>query len=290
MVGPLGFVPSKADISLFIYMKGSSLFYLLVYVDDIVITSSSPDVDAILADLKNDFAIKDMGDLHYFLGIDIKKVADGILFTQEKYAMDILCCVGMLSCKLAPTPLSASDKLPAYIGDPLGAEAVTKYCSTVGALQYLSHTRPDLAYSINKVCQYLHSPTSLHWTTVKRILRYLQHTLSTGLLIRRLDSTLLSAFSNADWADCSDDRKSTSRFVVFLGSNLVSWSAKKQSTISRSSTEAKYKSMANAIARLMWVQALLRELHISSPGSACLCGVTTWAPSTSPRILRFMVA
>jgi hypothetical protein len=268
----MGFIPSKADISLLIYKKGRVIIYLLVYVDDIVITSSSPTaVDALLADLKNDFAIKDLGDdLHYFLGIEVKKVADGILLTQEKYTTDILCHAGMLSCKRAPIPLSTSDKLSAFTGDPLGAEAVTKYRSMVGALQYLSHTRRDLAYSINKVCQYLRSPTSVHWTAVKRILRYLQHTLSTGLLIQRSNSTLLSAFSDADWVGCLDDRKSTGGFAVFLGSNLVSWSAKKQSTVSRSSTEVEYKSMSNATIELMWVQAILQELYILSPGSARL--------------------
>jgi hypothetical protein len=135
-------------------MKGAVTIYLLVYVDDSVITSSPPAVNALLADLKNDFAIKDLGDLHYFLDIEVKKVADGILLTQEKYATYILCCAGMLSCKPAPTPLSASDKLSAYTRDPLGAEASPKYRSMVIDLQYLSHTLPDLAYSINKMCQY----------------------------------------------------------------------------------------------------------------------------------------
>jgi hypothetical protein len=143
-------------------------------VDDIIITSSSPAaIDALLANLKSDFAINDLGDLHYFLGIEVKKVDDGVLLTQEKYATDILRRVGMLQCKPVPTPLSMSDKLSAYAGEPLGAEEVIKYRSTGGALQYLSHTRSDLTYSINKVCQFLHSPTSIHWTAIKRILRYI---------------------------------------------------------------------------------------------------------------------
>jgi hypothetical protein len=95
---------------------------------------------------------------------------------------------------------------------------------------------------------------------VKRILRYIKLTVTHGLLIRKSGSTLLSAFSDADWAGCLDDRKSTDGFVIFMGSNLVSWSGKKQPTISRSSTEAEYKSMTNATTELMWVQSLLREL------------------------------
>jgi hypothetical protein len=168
-------------------------------VDDIIITSSSPAaIDALLANLKSDFAINDLGDLHYFLGTEVRKVDDGVLLTQEKYATDILRRVGMLQCKPVPTPLSMSHELSTYAGEPHGVEEVTKYRSIGGALQYLSHTRPDLTYSINKVCQFLHSPTSIHWTAIKRILRYIQHTLHMGLLIRKSDSTLLSAFSDAD--------------------------------------------------------------------------------------------
>jgi hypothetical protein len=195
---------------------------------------------------------------------------DGILLSQEKYATDILRRVGMLACKPVATPLSVSEKLSAHAGDQLGPKDVTQYRSIVGALQYLSLTRPDLAYSINKVCQYLKAPTTIHWTAVKRILRYIKFTMGLGLHIRRASSTIPSAFSDADWAGCSDDRKSTGGFAVYFGSNLVSWCVKKQPTVSRSSTEAEYKSMANATTELMWLQTLLKELCVSCPKGAHL--------------------
>ena len=116
----------------------------------------------------------------------------------------------------------------------------------------------------------MHTPTTVHWSAVKRILRYLKYTYSVGLNIHRSLSTLVSAFSDADWAGCSDDRRSTGGFAVYLGSNLISWSAQKQSTVSRSSTEAEYKSMANATAEIMWVQGLLKELGIQAPKAARL--------------------
>jgi hypothetical protein len=134
----------------------------------------------------------------------------------------------MLNCKAAVTLLSTSEKLSGQQGEPLAVEDATKYCSIVGALQYLTLTRPDIAFAVNKVCQYLHNPTSTHWTTVKRILRYLKHTMGIGLNIRNSSSTLVSAFSDVDWAGCFDDRKSTGGFTVFLGPNLISWCAKKQ--------------------------------------------------------------
>jgi hypothetical protein len=97
----------------------------------------------------------------------------------------------------------------------------------VGALQHLTLTRPVISFAASKVCQYLHAPTTIHWTTVKRIIRYVKHTTSVGLTFKRSNSTLVSAFSDADWAGCVDDRRSTGGFAVYFGSNLVSWSARK---------------------------------------------------------------
>jgi histone deacetylase 1/2 len=129
----LGFYASKANTSLFFYMKGSITIYLLLYVDDIiVIDSSSKVVEALLADLKKDFSLKDLGDLSYFLGIEVKKVADGIVLSQSKYANDLLKRVDMEFCKPVVTPLSTSEKVSSYVGSFLGSEA--KYRSIVGAL------------------------------------------------------------------------------------------------------------------------------------------------------------
>ena len=107
-------------------------------------------------------------------------------------------------------------------GELLSSEDATRYRSIVGALQYLTLTRPDISFSVNKVCQFLHSPTTLHWTAVKRILRYIKGSMATGLKICRSSSSLVSAFSDADWAGCLDDRRSTGGFAVFFGSNLIS--------------------------------------------------------------------
>jgi hypothetical protein len=213
----LGFSACKADTSLFFYNKGGVSIFLLIYVGDIVVASSSEkDVDALLHDLGLDFALKDLGILHYFLGIEVKSVADGILLTQEKYAKDLLSRVHMTGCKPVDTPLSVSEKLSLADGDALSSEDSIRYRSIVGTLHYITLTRPDIAYSVNKVCQFLHVPTTVHWTAVKRILRYLCGTISLGLHLSRCSSTLVSAFSDADWAGCPDDRRSTGGFAVFL--------------------------------------------------------------------------
>jgi hypothetical protein len=119
-------------------------------------------VDAILFDLKANFALKDLGNLHYFLGIEVKSLPDGLLLAHHKYAMYLLCRVGMLACKAVSTPMSTSMKLSAHEGEHLGLEDTTNYHSVVGSLQYISHTHPDLPFTINKACQYLQSPMMAH--------------------------------------------------------------------------------------------------------------------------------
>ena len=114
----------------------------------------------------------------------------------------------MLKCTPVTTPMASSERLCSTDGDPLSPEETTQYRSIVGGLQYLTMTRPDLSFVVNKVCQYLHEPRTPHWSAVKRILRYVRHTVDTGLQLWSTPSTLLSAFSDADWAGSNDDRRS----------------------------------------------------------------------------------
>jgi len=201
---------------------------MLVYVDDIAIAGSTPvAVDHLVRSLSDSFPIKDLGPLQYFLGLEASYNSGGMILTQKKYALDLLYRVSMENCRPVSTPLSVTEHLAREVGTPLGVEDATRYRSIVGGLQYLTLTRPDLSFAVNKVCQYLSQPTNEHWEAVKRILRYVKGTLSTGLRIRKSPSTGVGIFTDADWAGCIDDRRSTSGFAVFVVSNLISWSAKK---------------------------------------------------------------
>jgi hypothetical protein len=262
----LGFLSSKADSSLFILQNTSLTMFVLVYVDDIIITASVPEaIPDLLQHLRTSFAIKDLGKLNFFLGVEVTALTSGLLLSQRRYILDLLKRTNMLEAKPISSPMASSSSLSAFAGDPM--EDPLLYRSTVGSLQYLSLTRPDLAFAVNRVCQFMHKPSKLHWQAVKRILHYFKHTLSHGLLLTRSNVSNLEVFSDADWAGCPDDRKSTGGYYVFLGSNLISWSSKKHPTVSRSSTEAEYKSVANATIELLWIQSLLRELgvRLSSP-------------------------
>lgn len=264
-----GFKMSLSDNSLFYLDKDGAKMFILVYVDDIIVASaSSQAVTTLLRKLGDEFALKDLGDLSYFLGIEVNKVNDGIILTQGKYANDLLKRVNMASCKSVSTPMTVGAKLHSAGGTLLGQNDATRYRSIVGALQYLTLTRPDISFAVNKVCQFLHAPTDEHWAAVKRILRYIKSCTKLGIKIAKTNSLLVSAFSDADWAGCLDDRRSTGGFAVFLGTNLISWSARKQPTVSRSSTEAEYKAVANATAEIMWIQTLLREIGVQSPQQA----------------------
>ncbi|GJT50872.1 ribonuclease H-like domain-containing protein [Tanacetum coccineum] len=137
----------------------------------------------------------------------------------------------------------------------------TLYCSLVGALQYLTFTRPDLSYVVQQVCLYMHDHREPHLLALKRILHYVRGTLDHGLHLHAFSMTQLVAYTNADWAGCPVTRRSTSGYCVFLGDNLLSWSAKRQVTLSRSSAEAEYRGVANVVAETAWIHNLLRELH-----------------------------
>jgi hypothetical protein len=245
----------------------SSIF--LIYVDDIIVTG--PDTEAIsqlICNLQKDFALKDLGPLHYFLGVEALFDKHGLFLSQRRYITELLKKTNMLNANGVSSPMSSSASLSQFTGDAFSDD--TLYRRVVGSLQYLSITRPDIAFAVGCVCQFMHRPTIPHWSAVKRILCYLKQTMHHSLLLQRNSSYHLQAFSDADWAGCPDDRRSTSGYCLFLGNNLISWSSRKQKTVSRSSTEVEYRAIADATAELIWVQSLLRELGISIPQAPIL--------------------
>ncbi|KAM1466444.1 hypothetical protein ACFX2I_031643 [Malus domestica] len=264
----LGFQSSYADSSLFIKHDGTSIVVLLLYVDDIILTGDSDEgVHSVIQQLTTEFDMKDLGLLRYFLGLEIEYHSQGLFVHQSKYVKDLLHKTAMSDCKYCVTPSYPNHKLLKHSSPPY--KDPTTYRSIVGALQYLTFTRPDIAYSVNQVCQFMQAPLESHFVAVKRILRYLKGTLGWGICFR-YGSLDLKAYTDADWAGDPNNRRSTTGFVIFLGQNPISWSSKKQHTVSRSSTEAEYRAMATTTAEVVWLQQLLKDLHISSSISPIL--------------------
>jgi histone deacetylase 1/2 len=238
--------------------------FLLLYVDDIVLTASSTRLlDRITASLRSEFAMTDMGSLYYFLGIVVSRDSSGMHLSQAKYAAEILDNTGMTACKSTTTPVDTSPELSASAGPPV-ADPI-EYQNLVGALQYLTFTHPDIAYVVQQVCLHMHDPHEQYLAAIKGILRYVKGTLSHGLQLPLSSPASMVTYTDADWAGCPDTRRSTSGFCVYLDDNLVSWSSKRQHTVSRSSAEAEYRAVANAVAEATWIRQLLYELHRPSP-------------------------
>jgi hypothetical protein len=256
----IGFVASKCDSSLFILRRGTDIAYLLLYVDDIILTANTTSLlRSVTTSLSTEFSMTDLGALHHFLGITVHRTSSGMFLSQQQYALEILERANMLHCNPLSTPIDARSKLSAHDGTPF--HDPSHYRSLAGALQYLTITRPDIAYAVQQICLFMHAPTTSHFQLVKRVLRYLKGTSHFGLRLYHSSSHDLIAYSDADWAGCPDTRKSTSGFCVFLGDNLVSWSSKLQATVSRSSAEAEYRAVANCVAESCWLRQLLQELH-----------------------------
>jgi len=258
----LGFTEAKSDTSLFVFHRGDDMIYLLLYVDDIVLTASSAGLlQRTITSLHSEFAMKDLGELHHFLGMHVQRRGTGLFLSQRQYMVDLLERAGMAECKPCATPVDINPKLPAD-GPPV--QNPSDYRSLAGALQWLTFTRPDLAYAVQQVCLFMHDSREPHLAALKRILRYVRGTLHMGLLLQPSRSSDLTVYSDADWVSCPDTRRSTSGYAVFLGDNLVSWSSKRQNTVSRSSAEAEYRAVANGVAEATWLRQLLLELHAPS--------------------------
>lgn len=216
---------ARSDPSLFVLHQAEQVAYLLLYVDDIVLTASSSGLlQQIQHQLLAEFSTKDLGPLHYFLGIQVTRDSTGFFLSQHKYAVELLDRANMSQCKPVSTPVDTRSKLSGDAGPPVADPS--DYRSIVGALQYLTMTRPDLVYAMQQACLSMHDPREQHLALVKRILRYVRGSSTHGLHICRSSSLDLVAYSDADWAGCPDTRRSMSGYTIFLGDSLISWSSK----------------------------------------------------------------
>ncbi|KAG2761114.1 Retrovirus-related Pol polyprotein from transposon TNT 1-94 [Phytophthora cactorum] len=256
----IGFQVSTFDPCLYIEFVDGHCVLVLVYVDDVLITGSSPElISRTTNDLKTRFEMTDSGKCVFALGIELVDGPDGsVTMCQRRYVDDILKRFGMDECKAVVSPVDMSTRL-------VPSDAATKvnapFREAVGVLMHLmTATRPDIAYAVGYVSRFMENPQEEHWVAVKRIFRYLQGTKTHGICFKPGNKIDFRGYSDADWAGDLADRKSTSGYTFMLMSAPVSWGSKKQSSVSLSTSEAEYIALSLAIQKGKWIHRLLCEI------------------------------
>ncbi|XP_057719543.1 uncharacterized mitochondrial protein AtMg00810-like [Arachis stenosperma] len=216
----------KSDYSLFTKTTALGFIAILVYVDDLVLVGDDlNEIENVKSVLHDKFKIKDIGDLKYFLGLEVASSKNGIALYQRKYALDLLKETGFQNCKPISTPIDYGVKLGKSTGELL--TNFTPYREIIGKLLYLSNTRPDISYAIGKLRQFLDCATNEHLKAAHRVLRYIKRFPATGLFFSADSNLELTGFSDSNWAGCPDSRRSVSAYCFFLGPSLVTWKIKK---------------------------------------------------------------
>ncbi|GJV51479.1 retrovirus-related pol polyprotein from transposon TNT 1-94 [Tanacetum coccineum] len=253
-----GFSKGVVDPTLFIRKTGKHTLHVQIYVDDIIFASTDPkDCDRFSNEMSSKFQMSMMGQISFFLGLQISQNPRGIFINQSKYANEILKKFDLHKSDPVDTPMVERTKLDEDLsGTPVDQ---TKYRSMIGSLMYLTASRPDLVFAVCMCARYQSRPTKKHLEAVKRVFRYLQGTINMGLWYPKDTAMALTAYADADHAGCQDTRRSTSGSAQFLGDKLVSWSSKKQTSTSISSTEAEYIAMSGCCAQILWMRSQLSD-------------------------------
>jgi hypothetical protein len=213
------------------------MVFLLVYVDDIIITGNDIGLITKLQHmLRSTFQMKDLGHLTYFLGLEVHSRDHGLFLNQHKYIQDLIELAGLKDATAVDTPMEVNVKYQKDEGEPLPDPFL--YRQLVGSLIYLTITRPDISYAVHIVSKFMQAPRHLHLVAVRCIIRYLIRSPTRGLFFPTQSTLNLTSYSDADWAGCPDTRKSITGWCIFLGDALISWKCKKQDCVSKSSTEA----------------------------------------------------
>ncbi|KAI3746509.1 hypothetical protein L6452_08943 [Arctium lappa] len=253
-----GFEKGTIDTTLFIKRYKNEMLFVQIYVGDIIFGSTNQKYcDKFSELMKSEFEMSLMGELTFFLGLQVKQTSEGTFISQSKYVSEVLQKYKLNDSTSMRTPLSTGVKLDS---DPSGESVDIKtYRGMIGSLLYLTASRPDIMFATCYCAKYQANPKVSHLTVVKRIFRYLRGTQSLGLWYPKLSSFDLTAYTDADHAGCKLDRKSTSGCCQLLGNKLVSWSSKKQNCVSTSTAEAEYVAAASCCSQVLWMKTQLRD-------------------------------
>jgi hypothetical protein len=265
-----GFKIGKADPTLFTKTIAKDLFVCQIYVDDIIFGSTNKSTcEEFSRIMIKNFEMSMMGELRYFLGFQIKQLQEGTFISQTKYIQDILKKFGMKDGNPVKTPMGINGHLDLNAGGKSVDQKV--YRSMIGSLLYLFASRPYIMLSVCMCARFQTNPKEVHLRAVKRIMRYLVYTPKFGLWYPKGSTFDLIGYSDADWAGCKIDRKSTSGTCQFLGRSLVSWASKKQNSVALSTAEVEYIAACHCCAQLLWMRQTLRDYGYKLSKIPLLC-------------------
>ncbi|KAK1415024.1 hypothetical protein QVD17_30793 [Tagetes erecta] len=253
-----GFTRGQIDPTLFMKRENDDLLCVQVYVDDIIFGSTSESMCKEFEEImKSRFQMSSMGEINFFLGLQVKQSADGVFINQSKFVEKLLKKFKMQDCQTIRTPSDVNCKIQP---DPKGkAVDQTLYRSMIGSLMYLTASRPDIMYAVCVCARYQSDPKESHLVAVKRIFRYLKGKPNLGLWYPYEGNFELYSYSDSDFGGCALDRKSTTGGCQFLGPRLVSWQCKKQTNVSVSTAEAEYIAASAGCSQVLWLQNQLLD-------------------------------
>ncbi|XP_039170375.1 uncharacterized mitochondrial protein AtMg00810-like [Eucalyptus grandis] len=259
----VGFEHSKYDYALFTRTTKDSSIYLLIYVDDILVMGNNDsDVAKFKRYLHSTFHIKDLGPPKYFLGIEIARSNEGICLNQRKFILEIVSEAGLSGCKPTVILVEQNVKLTTHEYDISSPSTIkdsvlkdpSEYQRLVGKLIYLTTTRPDISYAVQILSQFMHMPKQSHMDAALKVVKYLKGCPGLGILLSRDCNMKMTVFCDTDYVTCPMTKRSITGFCIKLGKSLISWKTKKQSTISLSSAESKYRAMAKVTCEIVWIR------------------------------------
>ena len=256
----LGFHQLSSDLGVFTWEN----YYMAIYVDDLLLVGpKKPEIEKVKQSLNKRFKMTDLGPCSYYLGMSVRRdlVNWALFLGQRAYLDKVIRDFGMAECKPVSLPMDPNIKLQAMPADyePPPAD-LHWYASCIGSLMYaMLGTRPDIAFAVSTLSRYMAKPGPEHITAAKQVLRYLKGSINLELTFRG-DLRSLIGYTDADWAGDIDTRRSTSGYLFNIGSGSISWSSKRQPTVSLSSCEAEYQGQTQATKEAMWLRRLLNEL------------------------------
>lgn len=274
LISHLGFQSSPYDPCFYIRYRDESMIIIALYVDDILLASSSRDMlDELKAEFSKRFEMKDCGRARVCLGLEIlRNPSKGLLhLNQSRYAEKVLERFGMENASPVVTPMQAQISVGDTETEPIDS---TLYRKAIGSMMYLAvGTRPDIAFAVGRLAQFVEAPTKALWVAVKRVLRYIAGTRDFGLMYRASATLAPVGYSDSDWGGCTINRKSTSGYVFMMAGGAVSWKSRKQGCVAQSSSEAEYMALSAAVKEAIWLRNIVGFSSSTSPADPILINV-----------------